>query len=572
MHTTASTANTRQRQVTTPLPRSDGPPRPPTTILVWAAAALAVVGALLFRGVFVDDAYITFRFAEKIVEGDPFQWNTDGPRVEGYSNPLWMIASAGLIAIGAPVDVAVFWLSTAIIATLFAALVWWGGREAGLLGASVMLGMLIAAASTDTFWDGTLNGLETPLQALLLACFAWLLMRHDQPLPALALVAMLLIVNRFEGVIIAGLGGLSYLATRTDEVLARRFRLLGVVAVAFLVTSVLRLVVFGHVTPLSVAAKSTDWGGLLSRAGLDGVWSQVTRRSSMAAEYVLDFLGTSPYLLITLTIAALLWAARPPARRRALWVVAPPVIAVITMTWQNGGDWMPGHRLLLPYLFLLAGILPHVLGGLSTEGQRVDVERSRHAQWMIAGLAVVLAASGVLAQGAPWDGAGLTVTPTYEDWWRERGDYWDALLDDEVYIASRAGGLPYAAENLTVYDYHGLVDPCVGRSDAPGFYTGKRRWQCTFDHDPAVMDANNIPFAASIIEQMPKYEYQAQVALCGRVGQLTTDDAVFFVRDDIVPALRARDPAFVTADIERWMTGDAVSAVEGWSCPSSVDK
>src|SRR5687768_11268585 len=76
----------RSRGMTTlPLPR-------------WHRAAVGLLaGALLALGIaetawpwVVDDAFISLRYADRLVAGDGLTW-TDGERVEGYSNLLWVL-------------------------------------------------------------------------------------------------------------------------------------------------------------------------------------------------------------------------------------------------------------------------------------------------------------------------------------------------------------------------------------------------------------------------------------------------------------------------------------------------
>ena len=56
----------------------------------------------------VDDAFITFRYAQNLVEGLGPVYNP-GERVEGYSSPIWMLGSAIAIAVGADPVVSSKW-------------------------------------------------------------------------------------------------------------------------------------------------------------------------------------------------------------------------------------------------------------------------------------------------------------------------------------------------------------------------------------------------------------------------------------------------------------------------------
>ena len=48
---------------------------------------------------FSDDSFISLRYAERLLQGDGLTF-TDGERVEGYSNLLWVLLTAGLGALG----------------------------------------------------------------------------------------------------------------------------------------------------------------------------------------------------------------------------------------------------------------------------------------------------------------------------------------------------------------------------------------------------------------------------------------------------------------------------------------
>ena len=63
-------------------------------LLLLLAVSLLALG--VFRDVLpwiVDDAFISLRYADRLVAGEGLTW-TDGERVEGYSNLLWVLATA----------------------------------------------------------------------------------------------------------------------------------------------------------------------------------------------------------------------------------------------------------------------------------------------------------------------------------------------------------------------------------------------------------------------------------------------------------------------------------------------
>lgn len=71
------------------------------------ASRLLLVGVLMWlylagvgeQWLLVDDAWISFRYADHLVQGHGLVWNP-GERVEGYTNFLWVMVMAGLIGAG----------------------------------------------------------------------------------------------------------------------------------------------------------------------------------------------------------------------------------------------------------------------------------------------------------------------------------------------------------------------------------------------------------------------------------------------------------------------------------------
>ncbi|HEV2104580.1 MAG TPA: hypothetical protein VGU27_02535, partial [Candidatus Eisenbacteria bacterium] len=64
-----------------------------------AIAALGVAALLLharhYLPFLADDALISLRYARRLLDGHGLTW-TDGDRVEGYSNLLWILAASAL--------------------------------------------------------------------------------------------------------------------------------------------------------------------------------------------------------------------------------------------------------------------------------------------------------------------------------------------------------------------------------------------------------------------------------------------------------------------------------------------
>lgn len=121
-----------------------------------------------------DDAFISFRYAENLVQGKGLVYN-EGQRVEGYTNFLWtMMIAAGLWLSIDPVLCSqvlglIFFVLSLFFTYRLSCLVF-GAREGGLL-AIVLLG------TNYTFSAYATGGLETQLQAWLCVTTTWLALR-----------------------------------------------------------------------------------------------------------------------------------------------------------------------------------------------------------------------------------------------------------------------------------------------------------------------------------------------------------------------------------------------------------
>ena len=146
------------------------PPRPP-----WRWTLLAVLPALLLLGwqssvvwpFFSDDAFISLRYAERLLDGHGLSW-TDGERVEGYSNLLLVLLVAGLGGLGLDLVAAARVLGGVATALALLALAR-ALRPASALQSLFTAAVPLLAASTQVLLGWTFAGLEGPLVLCLLA-------------------------------------------------------------------------------------------------------------------------------------------------------------------------------------------------------------------------------------------------------------------------------------------------------------------------------------------------------------------------------------------------------------------
>jgi hypothetical protein len=93
-------------------------------LLALAAMTVAATLTVLLSRLTLDDAYITFRYARHLAEGNGLgAWNRTGEHVEGYSSLLWTLLLAGAARLGVDVRLASKVLGAAAALVVVAALV-----------------------------------------------------------------------------------------------------------------------------------------------------------------------------------------------------------------------------------------------------------------------------------------------------------------------------------------------------------------------------------------------------------------------------------------------------------------
>jgi hypothetical protein len=145
-------------------------PARPARRLIAAGHLLSVSAVVLFLveswvpAQQLDDAYISYRYAQNLVDGRGLVFNP-GERVEGYSNPSWTLLVAAAMKSGMPAPLAGHWLTLLSGAWLL----WLSGRYAALLlpanlsWTSGLVPLVLLASNSFACW--TAAGLETPLFA-----------------------------------------------------------------------------------------------------------------------------------------------------------------------------------------------------------------------------------------------------------------------------------------------------------------------------------------------------------------------------------------------------------------------
>jgi hypothetical protein len=395
-------------------------------VIAGATPLVLLWGALPYLPGQIDDPYIVFAYAHRVVEHGEIAWNT-GERVEGYSSPLHLL----LMVLGClgGLDLSVF----ARIVSFASALATLALLLRPRFGPHRhWFALLVAAWQPFQYWS--VASLETAL-ATFLAVAGWPLVlagREDWARGCMILVAYSL--TRPEGAAWLAAGLLARLRYPRGWGAPERTVLGGLLLLA--AYHVARVVYFGELLPtpwlVKIVAIDTFGGG--------------------ARELGYEVLSALPLLALALGCR----------RNIPVWAGIPFVIQAVLLV-RAGGDWMGNARFLLP------GAIGSVAAGLLNG-------RPRSAPQWLPVLLVPLAMSAFAWEPAEMQAAG----PRWRDPWLLRRPLaafetpWSVpLLDEVAFLARRipvgAGaqltdvGLPGNLEDIRIWDGAGLTDRAVAR-------------------------------------------------------------------------------------------------------------
>src|SRR5215470_17182100 len=158
----------RERPAPAPPPPGGGPNRTRTAVVVFLLSlAVLCANAALYYPVFFDDAFISLRYVDRFVHGQGLTW-TNGERVEGYSNLLWilLLSVPGALGIDLVASARVLGMvaSMGVVAAFCTAYVRRDIRSGRVLAFGTLVWSLAGPAGV---WSR--GGLEQPLVACLIA-------------------------------------------------------------------------------------------------------------------------------------------------------------------------------------------------------------------------------------------------------------------------------------------------------------------------------------------------------------------------------------------------------------------
>ena len=417
------------------------------TIAVAAHASVVVNGERVF---YLDDTQmVAMRYARNLVAGNGLVWNA-GERVEGYTNPAWVLVMAAVHAAGAPDRVAslavkvVAWLLACAVLALAARL---RQRIAARHDWADIVVMLVLVLHADVvYWAA--NGFETPL---LTAVLLWLLLR--------------VIDESASG----GVRATTMLAAGALAVVRSDAHLLvaGVVIAALVLSphraQTARVAALALIVPAAhVAARLAYYGDWMPNTYYLRMWA-VPDLWLDGLRYVKRF-GREHIVIAVLALAA---AASLRGDRR-VWALFAVCGAAVAHGAAVGGDFLEHHRFIAPAVPLMG-----VLAVLTVEAWTRDRAALRGGAL---GLLIVTAAmsGGTLNRwpvdamrswrGKPWQGAAIGCLIRQQTSART------------TVAASGGGALGYFSQR-TMFDFTGRTDPMIARLPArPGADAAARKF------------------------------------------------------------------------------------------------
>lgn len=175
---------------------------------IWIISSiLLLLHSWYYYPFFSDDAFISLRYADRLLNGDGLTW-TDGEKVEGYSNLLWVLSTAalGLLKINLVAAGRIVCATGSILSLLAVLLYCEHHHPKKILPKLVGVGILISSGS---FAVWTLGGLEATWHACLICWCVFLLTENDflsskKKIYGVAFLLGLLAINRPDGILLTG--------------------------------------------------------------------------------------------------------------------------------------------------------------------------------------------------------------------------------------------------------------------------------------------------------------------------------------------------------------------------------
>jgi len=411
----------------------------------------------------VDDAFISFRYAQNLMDGHGLVFNP-GERVEGYTNFLWIILMVPFLKLGGEPLTGARILGTASALLLLLSVLLFSLKQSTVpLPMKSMAGLFCACGGGIAAW--AMGGLETVLFAWLVFAGAALLVTDTGGkylrFAVSALCFAFASLTRPEGLLVC-MAVLFYLAFQCWKGHISRAGIFVWIAVLLVILApyqLWRITYFGHLFPNTYYVKS------------GGGWEQ--RMQGLL--YFKRFFLTAG---IPLLFLPLLFRGR---ERRGSWILLFMYISAVLILGVIfvGGDWMPMYRFfvpVLPFLFLLLQeSFGHLYRILETPGGKKLATVTVALCLLGTGLYLIrpsVSPGTFSLPGLSERGHMLAAGKRVEDWSRIGRWLKDTAGKEQVVAAATIGTTAYYSE-LPMIDTFGMTDQHIAHSPVDPADAGK---------------------------------------------------------------------------------------------------
>lgn len=468
-------------------------------------AVFAVIMLFTFlRSYPVDDAFITYRYAQNLVDGHGPVWNP-GERVEGYSNFLWLLMIAFGMLLGLQPEVFIIVVNIPI--HLLGLILTYSLSKRLLKSRNWALFITIWVGFNSSVSAFATSGMETSLQMLLFLAVAFVIssaVEHGwnaRIMIALSTLLALALLTRPDSMILAAASAAAFLHSRD------RIKPADVV----LLSAPILILVFPW-----LVWKVSYYGSLLSNP----VHTKVRGFESIGYGLFYLYLFTISHMLLPFLVLTA-W--------RGKWIFRTnkPVgyIALFVLIWMAyvavvGGDFMEFRFLIAVIPFMLIAIVYVLKASISNRKIAIALAAALFLGNINAGFGLGTTLFGYGIESVR-DLTGHLRNPR-QDWIRIGKRLNEMFKGTDVIIAvGAAGAIPYYSE-LPSVDFIGLCDPVIPEIAEPFTIVPGHRIIAPFEY---IVDrkVNLIIEPNNFLMRKETYEYWRRTVTWGDLGRLYLD-------------------------------------------------
>jgi hypothetical protein len=522
------------------------------------AAFLVYAGLFVYRTSFVidgeryfalfDDAMISMRYARNLANGYGLVWNPGGERVEGYTNPLWVLYMSLIHLLPLPQS------KTSLLVQLTAAVVLavnlWFVRKIALAVSNgsnaVSVGAVVLTAWYLPINHWSLQGMEVSILILIMSVCLWrALTCLEEGSFCVSLYILLGLSTFIRQDMTIPYGGLMLFQTAADSLNRRRHLMWGSVTLASTsaAQTLFRLWYFGDILPNTYYLKLTGY--------------PVALRITQGLYVLLQFVWH-----LNVWLFALPFALAVKGDRRILLLLWALIVQMMYSVYVGGDAWeywggsnryisiaMPGFLILLAYaLFLVSRFIS---GVMSATSPRAAMATPNGNGYLFPALILCAVMSVNSRYGvAAWAELLLITPPLHSgNYQNNHRDVEQALLLREITTAeatiavARAGTIPYFSDLYSI-DLLGKTDRYVAhlnmRREASGLhrFIEFRPGHMKFDYSHSIGQLK-----PDVIVQLYEHVEEARPELQQHYRGVRLQEGCIYVREGSSNVLWERLPA-----------------------------